>query len=143
MFFSNYKNIPPSAHTLICSDAFSSLTKVIIGHIFLIICIIAMTFMIISFSRKRMLFPIRERAPKLAIVQAISFGLITIIPYIAELMIALKVDWDAYEEDDIPFNRKLLKSLYMTTRVTCYFVFTFRYIFSLIKDSCDFHQLET
>jgi hypothetical protein len=82
--------------------------------------------MIIKFSTKRNLFPIRERAPKLAIIQAISFCMITVIPYITEIVVALGVSWQADATSEIQFSRKFLKALYMTMRVLCYFVFLFR-----------------
>jgi hypothetical protein len=52
--------------------------------------------------------------------------MIVFIPYVTELMLMSGFDWDSLNHTDIKFSRKFLKSLYMTFRIICYFVFLFR-----------------
>jgi ABC-type branched-subunit amino acid transport system permease subunit len=52
--------------------------------------------------------------------------MIVFIPYITEILMALGFDWVTDDPEGIPISRKFLKSLYMTSRIICYFVFLFR-----------------
>jgi hypothetical protein len=118
------------AHTLICRSAYNDAQPryhLIGAHSIIILTFLFLTYLIISFSRKRHLFPIRERAPKLAIAQAVSFSLILVVTYIVELMIANNVNWCSETIGNIPFSRRLLKAIYSSMRLLSYFVFSFRY----------------
>jgi hypothetical protein len=70
---------------------------------------------------------VRERAPKLALLQAFTFTCIILVPYITEIIIDISPDiWCTDDPYDIPPGRKLLKALYSNFRIMSYVVFLFR-----------------
>lgn len=89
--------------------------------------------MIIRFYLRRNQFPIRERAPKLALLQAMSFTCIILIPYITEILIDVNPNvWCSDESNLIPNSRMILKAFYTNFRIMAYVVFLFR-IFVVYK----------
>lgn len=78
------------------------------------------------FVKRMSLFPIKERAPKLTLVQGIMFFMIVFIPYVSDFWVD---SWSNIKSsEEIPWSRKILKSLYLSVRLFCYFIFGVRTI---------------
>ena len=119
--------------------------RIYVGHFFVISSLLAIIVFLFFFIRRRNLFPVRERAPLLAIFQAIVFSLLIVVPYFTEIMLKIGIfDWDASSPEEVPMLRKVLKGFYMAQRVSCYLVFFFRYIFQIVnpKSACYLLELE-
>lgn len=100
-----------------------------ISHILILALIFLVAWLINIFSMKRHLFPVKERAPVLALTQSIYFLLLVICPYLVEVFVLLGIDWRAEVWTNIPFLRKFLKALYLSLRFTAYPLFLLRYNF--------------
>ena len=118
-------------HPLICLRSQGDFTqndkmRLVMGHIIVVAFILLIAGLTFSFYRKIKKFPIKERAPKLAILQSISFGGVLVTVYIVEVLMLLGMDWDYDSLGEIPFSRKMFKSVFATFRVMSYVVYTFR-----------------
>ena len=114
----------PIASTMICDQNYN--LYYFLSHALIVLFIGIIACLIVNFTTKRHLFPVKERAPILALTQAIYFLLLLIVPYLVELFMGLGTKWDADKPKDIPFLRKFLKSLYISLRLTVYLIFLFR-----------------
>lgn len=92
-----------------------------------IICLTLLTSLMMGFyfSKKLHYFLVKERAPKLALFQLITFTLTLLLPYTIEIMNIFGLEWDQPGSENI--FRKMMKALYSTSRSTCYILFLFRY----------------
>ena len=113
-------------HALICSNSYKTGNEntLITAHV--VICFIFLLALIcIGIFIKRMaLFPIKERAPKLALLQGILFLMIVVIPYLSDFWVNSWAKADL--ADQIPMSRKFFKSFYLSMRLFCYFIFGIR-----------------
>ena len=99
----------------------------VIAYVMFSIPLLMIFCLILRFYNRKDKFPIRERAPKLAILQAISFTLIIAIPLVTEIVIDIYPDiWCTEDATNIPISRRLLKALYTNFRIMSYVVFAFR-----------------
>jgi hypothetical protein len=110
---------------LICATCYESPnpTKLVIAHSLIAITLITSLVWFIMFIKRMTLFPVKERAPHLAVYQCVCFLLTLVIPYISESLLA---DWAISEDEEIPFSRRFVKAIYMAVRLNCYFVYTLR-----------------
>lgn len=130
----NDENSYYSAHALICGSAYKdgNLSQLIIAQVLIISTMLLCLFWIQKFAKRINNFPVKERAPKLALLQSFCFFSIILIPYITEYFIDF---WDeVVEASEIPFSRKMMKSLYFTLRLSCYMMFVPRYKSKLTKE---------
>jgi len=125
------KNISDSqySHAVLCASCFSDGKewRLYVGHGIVILVLASALVLLAKFAAKRNLFPIKERAPLLAIIQAFSFAMLVSIPYLTEILIDVGARWGASAtSEDVPILRGILKAFYMCMRVLCYVVFLFR-----------------
>lgn len=118
----------PMESTMICHENYteSRLMNLLIGYFSIILCICSTLGMVYYFSKKLDFFLIKERAPKLALIQTITFLFLIIIPFVTEIMLASGVVWEAESKSDIPLTRQIVKSLYYVCSTTCYLIFGLR-----------------
>lgn len=118
----------PMVSTMICHQNYaeSKLMNLLIGYFSIVLCICSTVGMIYYFSKKLDFFLIKERAPKLALIQTITFLFLIIIPFVTEIMMASGVVWDASSKSAIPLSRKIIKSFYYVCSTTCYLIFWLR-----------------
>lgn len=111
------------AHALICGKAYDKghLPQLIIAQAIVIISLLLCLFWIYKFIKRMNHFPVKERAPILAMYQSFCFVGIIFIPYLSEYFIDF---WEYVEKEaDIPISRKIFKALYFTVRASCYLIF--------------------
>lgn len=83
----------------------------------LLVVILALPFMMLNiwkFSKKIQLFPLKARAPRLALVQMIYLVLLNLIPLCVEGLVAIDIHWD--QPDKKYISRSILKALYFLIR---------------------------
>ena len=103
----------------------------LIAHGTLILIFILGIISIKKFYDKRTLFPVRERSPRLALIQSIIFLSLIFFPYCCEFFIVFGI-WKENEDkkhqslSDVTLLRKIFKALYMTARLNCNFLFLLR-----------------
>lgn len=64
-----YINLGSHAIVLLCTEAYSSEINMILGHGILLFFILFKFYVFISFYKSRNLFPLKQRAPYLALIQ--------------------------------------------------------------------------
>ena len=126
------KGIPPGSRhhksSLVCYIAYEEghLLRAIIAHTTIVLIIASMVFMLVQFIRKKHHFPIRERAPKLAILQGCIFIIGVVIPYVVDILVVTTDVWENDKPDDVDFSRKFVKALFICCRINMYMVFILR-----------------
>ena len=111
--------------SIICETAYknSSNLYLIMAHAIIIVVLITLLVWMIQFIRRMSLFPVKERAPKLALLQSIMFFLIIVTTYSAEFLIP---QWKSASNTEIPYSRRIFKGIYFSLRFFCYFIFGLR-----------------
>lgn len=111
------------AHALICGSAYKdgNQPQLIIAQVLIVFSMLLCLFWIYRFIKRMSHFPVKERAPLLALFQSFCFVGIIFIPYLTEYFIESWEDVD--DDDDIPVSRKIFKALYFTVRASCYLIF--------------------
>ncbi len=101
----------------------------IVGHLVTCSILIVMAVLIVLYWRRRNQSPIKERAGTLSIIQMVGFFSLLVILYFTEIVLSMNLfDWEANkdDDDDIPWVRRLIKSLYLSIRIMTYCLFVFR-----------------
>lgn len=111
------------AHAIICGSAYQDENQIqlIIAQVLIIVSMLLCLLWIYKFIKRMSHFPVKERAPWLALFQSFCFLGIIFIPYITEYTIDFWVDVETV--DDVPLSRKILKALYFTVRTFSYLIF--------------------
>ena len=114
--------------SLICyiADEEPHLVRDIIAHLTVILSLGLMVFMLVQFIRKRHHFPIRERAPKLAILQGMMFMGAIVVPYLIDILVATTKVWQSEGSGRVKLSRKLVKALFVCFRINMYLAFILR-----------------
>ena len=116
---------PELPQSIICGTAYDeeNYVKLLVAHAVTIGVLILLLIWIIQFIRRMSLFPVKERAPRLALLQSFMFFFLILETYCAEFMIPY---WDAERYQDIPYSRRVFKAMYFALRFFCYFIFGLR-----------------
>ena len=140
------------AQTLVCSSNYYpnvNYLKSASALIFYFAILIYSIFLMIRFSKKINLFPVRERAPYVALVQGAFFILASLMLLITEVLVLFRVGWNLGDEEqqkgynltsprsqlsrgdygdlgDIVFSRKFIKATWFTMRILSYTLFVVR-----------------
>lgn len=117
----------PDPQTLVCRVAYtdSNYAVILLSHILIVLSLLYMFIRFVRLSKKMHLFPLRERAPYLLMVQCVCFWLSVIVLYITEVLILSNIDWSA-DNTQVPFSRKFMKAFYIVTRLSVYFILILR-----------------
>ena len=83
--------------------------SLIVGNIIIGLTLISVVIFISHFSKKMHFFLIKERAPILALLQAVLFLGTILVPYTREL---LTMGGSVYSSVEIEFERRFMKALY-------------------------------
>jgi hypothetical protein len=118
------------AESLFCDHVYieGHLSYLITAHTICICCLVGLAIFIRKYYQRRDYSPIRERAPKLSIVQMVGFYLLFATQYLTEIMFSLGLDWGSTSTSGVPWSRDLNKSLYISVRVLTYLLFVLRYL---------------
>lgn len=113
--------------TLICNTAYTSpnYVSIFFGHLTIILALLYIFVYFVKLSKNLHLFPIRERAPYLTMIQCVSFWLSVLLLYITEVLILSNIDWED-DNTEVPFSRKFMKAFYIVTRLSAYFIMFLR-----------------
>jgi hypothetical protein len=104
-------------YAFICSKAFieSNKSVLVTAYIVIIAFLIFSILGLVIFFKRIALFPIKERAPKLALLQGILFLCTVLVPFFSDFLV---VGWsEAVLPYEIPWSRIILKSLYVSVRL--------------------------
>lgn|SRR3990167_266065 len=113
-------------HTLFCEAAYEYLPLKILAHFLWVGSILYGVYVTWRLFRVRDTFPIRERAPRAAIVHSIVYLMLLTILYSIEILSPTEDStWDQHVEDAnaVPFSRRLLKATYLSIRTNIYLIF--------------------
>lgn len=117
---------PTVTYALICPDVYYDSTsfRKIAAQAAIIVLFAAGLIGTFVFTSRMSLFPIKERAPKLALLQCLLFLMIVAIPYASDFFAE---GWStAQSPAEIPFSRKAFKAFYLSCRLFCYILFGLR-----------------
>ena len=107
-----------------------NMPKVLLAHGATVFVLFLSFMLLIMFNSKRNYFPVRERAPRIAVVQGLISLFQVIVVYIVEIGYELEIslfEWgDTQNVNNIPVSRIAFKSLYLTFRLNIYLVFLLR-----------------
>lgn len=114
-----------------CGEALTDIKVKLGAHIFVVLLIVILIFLLCKFIGKRNFFPVRERAPRIAIAQCIMNLLQILTVYVLEIGLEFQdyvtlFDWDRDSPDNIPMARYVFKCMYLTLRLNIYIVFLLR-----------------
>lgn len=114
-----------------CGEALTDIKVKLGAHFLVVLLIIVLLFLLCKFIAKRKYFPVRERAPTIAIAQCIINLLQILTIYVLEIGLEFQdyltfFDWDRDSSKDIPMARYVFKCMYLTLRLNIYFVFLLR-----------------
>lgn len=114
--------------TAFCGAAYDTIPSTVLLHGFYVACILFCCFLLYKFVGMINAFPVKERAPRIAILQAASFLSVMIMIYCVELGILFRVlDWsDSTRESQIPMGRRIFKSFYLAGRCNLYIIYLVR-----------------
>ena len=114
--------------SLICYIAYEDghLGRLLLAHITVILSLCLMGYMLYEFIRKKHHFPIRERAPKLAILQGGIFMMGVVITYFIDVMLVTTDVWQNDNPNYIGVSRRILKAMFLVCRINNYMVFIVR-----------------
>jgi len=95
-----------------------------------------------KFNSKKHLFPIRERAPRVAVVQSLTYLILMTLLYLIEIGLALGLfDWKGESYEEVKPWRKVMKGVYLSVRINIYNIFLLRYAL-LRQHRCALLRLE-
>jgi hypothetical protein len=98
--------------------------RVIISLLVLLFLMPFMMYNIWSFSKKIQLFPLKARAPRLALIQMIYFVLLNLVPLCVEGLVALDIHWE--KPDKKYLSRSFLKAIYFLIRSSVMLIYVQR-----------------
>lgn len=98
--------------------------RVIISLLVIMLVIPFMMYNIWSFSKKIQLFPLKARAPRLALIQMIYFVVLSLVPLCVEGLVAADVHWD--KPDKKYLLRGFLKAIYFLIRSSVMLIYVQR-----------------
>lgn len=108
----------------------TNMPKILIAHGTTVFLLLLSFMLLIMFNSKRNYFPVRERAPRIAVVQGLISLFQVIVVYIVEIGYELEIglfEWGGIKDQTaIPYSRIAFKSLYLTFRLNIYLVFLLR-----------------
>ena len=114
--------------TLFCDVVYKSEGMTIFAYGLIIVFVIICLSLIYKFLQKRDIFPVRERAPRIAALQCSAYVSIVVLLFLIES--GTNYGWLQWENvtdpSKIPFSRKLAKTLLLTVRVNIYVIFLIR-----------------
>lgn len=118
--------------TLFCNQVYDRWEFAVLAHLFIWMFILFFLVLLVKFISKKNKFPIRERAPRLAMVQCFTYFILVMLLYTVEVLTKIQVfQWeDKTSVSEVPFSRRFLHSLYLTIRINIYLVFLSRYLVS-------------
>jgi hypothetical protein len=145
--------------TMFCNSVYQSGTFwVVTAHAMMIGFILFNAFLVYKFNKKKHLFPIRERAPRIAIIQSVVYLLLVVLLYLVEIITKTGLlDWkspqycssngqttpvDLTSTPYIPWTRRIFKASYLTIRINIYLIFLIRYLENLTQNRSHLFQLE-
>lgn len=117
--------------TLFCSEVYNedNWFRLIVAHLVILSSLVIGMCMLFRFNRKKHYFPIRERAPSVAILQCFTYLFLIFLLYIVENGLHFKlIEWKTTHENssDIEIGRRLMKSVYLSIRINIYIIFLIR-----------------
>ena len=99
-----------------------------VSHLFILTSIVGCFVLVWKFNSKKHLFPIRERAPRVAVVQSLTYLFLMTMLYLIEIGLALGLfDWKGASFREVRPWRKAMKSVYLSVRINIYNIFLVRY----------------
>lgn len=98
--------------------------RVIVSMLVVILLLPFMMFNIWSFSKKIQLFPLKARAPRLALIQMIYLVLLNLVPLCVEGLIVADIHWD--KPDKKYMSRSFLKAVYFLIRSSVMMIYVHR-----------------
>jgi len=116
--------------TVLCEFKTSdeNILGLVIGNLSIISCLGLYLICIYMFYSRIHLFPVKERAPRLALFQMIAFTMIVMLVYSVEVLQILGFDWQSIDEASIKISRRFFKALYMSLSLLTYLMYLPRYI---------------
>ena|SRR3990167_8963598 len=113
-----------------CGPAYSNVFATVILHSVYVGVMVVCGILLAKFIGMMNTFPVRERAPRIALLQTTAYFMIIIMIYIIELgFVSGYLDWDKVtDEDDIPLSRRVFKAFYFAARTNIYIIFLVRYM---------------
>ena len=114
--------------TAFCGAAYDTIVSTVLLHGFYVACIMFCCVLLYKFVGMINAFPVKERAPRIAILQAASFLSVMIMIYFVELGILFgALDWsESTKESQIPMGRRIFKSFYLAGRCNLYIIYLVR-----------------
>ena len=144
--FTDRQDPRKSQTTLFCTGAYNHFIEEVLAHGTMILFLSFTAYLIVRLHKKRNLFPIRERAPRVATLQSLTYWVLILLLYVIEICTRYGiVDWYSPEYCQspptsadppnattslatpyIPVWRRILKATYLTIRINIYFIFLLR-----------------
>lgn len=118
-----------SSPVVLCGQARTSTSSALIAHSIAGVTMIFLLYLMKIFISKRNYFPVRERAPKIAIAQCAVFLAQISLVYALEVAGILEpswLDWSSATGAGVPVSRQVFRCLYLTVRLNVYVVFLVR-----------------
>ena len=114
--------------SLFCNGVYNYTSVTICAYALLFVFFVVCVYMILQFLLKKNLFPIRERAPRIAALQCIAFLVLIADITLVETGTGFGFwKWDeATTRSEIPTSRVILKSIYISVRINIYTIFALR-----------------
>ena len=114
---------------MFCGTALTNNTLKLAVHALVVIFLCLSLYLMVLFASKREYFPVRERAPRLALLQASVYLLTVASVYVAEVCIELGFDWTDWTADDekaLESSQLAFKYVYLALRLNIYLIFLLR-----------------
>lgn len=109
------------AEAVVCRQDFanSSYTLIVILNLLVLAIILGLVAATLSFSKKIQLFPLKGRAPRLAILQMMSLIMLSALPLIVEGLVALEA-WPDPQDRRPSLSKNVVKAFYALCRANVY-----------------------
>lgn len=98
-----------------------------VSHSVILTSIVGCFVLVWKFNSKKHLFPIRERAPRVAVVQSLTYLFLMTLLYLIEIGLAFGLfEWKGTTFREVRPWRKAMKSVYLSVRINIYNIFLVR-----------------
>lgn len=135
---------PKDVGTLFNPDIYQHFEYVTICHFAYGFVVFMSAVLLYQFFKRRNFFPIRERAPRIAILQLAIYTLLMVLLWVIEIGSRFNLfdKWTPKDSasEDIPWTRGIFKSLYTTVRMNIYTIFLVRYINLILRIGVIFYS---
>ena len=118
------------AVTLFCPSVYGEgrSLALAVSHAIILGSVVGCFVLVWKFNAKKHLFPIRERAPRVAVVQSLTYLFLMTLLYLIEIGLSAGVfEWKGQSYGEVKPWRKAMKSVYLTVRINIYNIFLLRY----------------